>query len=155
MQLPFFCKSCNKAGSFSSRKNEVQIATMEAKLGKKATKWSGKGVDFLSLRSRGKGQDGELAEKVVDMYVRGDLEKVPKDINHKAAQAFNRGMLDAESIAVLLLGRKPKKTPDGMQEHGVKLTPAEIAAQKVLADAMTGGECYINKQRGKNTTSHR
>ena len=129
------------------RSTAAQIATMRSRLGSRAGKWSEKGIDFLSLRSRGKGLDNELAEMVIEMYVRGDIDKLHVDINHKAAQAFNRGKLDSESVVILLLGRRSKMTPDGVQEHGVKLTSAEIDAQKLLADALTGGRRYINKPR--------
>ena len=128
--------------------SESQIAAMRARLGQKSVKWSDKGVDFLSLRSRGLGQDEELAELVIDLYVRGDLQQLPKEINHEAAKGFNRGLLDAESIVILLLGRKPKQTPKGIEEHSARLTAAELTAQKLLADALTGGRCYSNKKRG-------
>jgi hypothetical protein len=133
--------------------SESQIATMRARLGPKAERWSDKGLDFLSIRSRGKGQDGELAEKLIDMYDRAEIDKLPKEINHEAARAFNRGMLDIESILILLLGRKSKQAPEGkgIEELSASLSSDEEASQKIIADALTGGVRYINKKRKRKS----
>lgn len=126
---------------------EAQISLIRARLGGKAVKWSDKGLDFLSIRSRGRGRDGELAEKVIDMYVRGELDRLPKEINQRAARAFNRGMLDAESVAILLLGRRSKPTSKGMEEFSASLSPEEESAQELVANALTGGTRYLNKRK--------
>lgn len=130
---------------------EAQISMIRARLGEKAHKWSDKGLDFLSIRSRGKGRDGELAEKVIDMYARGELDELPMEINQRAARAFNRGMLDAESVAILLLGRKSKPTSKGVEEFSASLSPEEESAQELVANALTGGALYINKRKKRKS----
>ena len=129
--------------------SDEQLARMKARLGSRAKKWSDKGIDFLAIRSRARGGDGTLAERVIDLYVRGEVDNLSAETNHEAAKAFNRGVLDPESLVILLLGREPKKTPNGIQELSAVLSPAQVAAQRLVADALTGGERYINKKRGR------
>ena len=128
--------------------SKSQLAAMRDRLGAKAVRWSDKGIDFLSLRSRGNAEDAKLAENVIEMYVGGELERLPKKINHEVAKVFNRGLLDVESIVILLLGRRPKRTPNGIEEHSASLTNAEVTAQKALANALTDNMRYKNKKRG-------
>ena len=118
-----FFEICVKGMEMQRASTEAQISKIRAGLGEKAIKWSDKGLDSLSIRSRGKGRDGELAEKVIYMYARGELDELPKEINQRAARVFNRGMLDSESVAILLLGRKSKPTSKGMEEFSASLSP--------------------------------
>jgi len=84
------------------------------------------------------------------MYACGELDELPNEKNQKAARSFIRGMLDAESIEILLLGRKSEPTANGMQEFSTSLTLEEETAQELVANALIGGTRYINKMMKRN-----
>ena len=122
---------------------------MKLKLGEKTDRWSQKGQSFLlkRLNARNK-EDSKLAELLIGYYLSGGIDRLNKDVNHQAAKFFNTGLLDAESIVIIILGRKPVKTRNGLEEQSASLTQSEIEGQKILAGALTNGRRYKNK--GKN-----
>lgn len=124
---------------------------MALKLGGKEKLWSQKGRAFLSkrLNARSK-EDASLAEYLIDNYLSGALDNQSREVSRKAALYFDTGVLDAESIIIIILGRRPKNTTNGVEEHGSSLTPREIEGQKILADVLTQGRRYINKNKRKN-----
>lgn len=115
------------------------------RLGGKAKYWHDKGIDFLAFRLRG--DDSELAERVLDLYMNGHIAKLPKDIHAEVSKPFSTKLLTEEEIVVVLLGRKPISTHKKVKEKSASLTFLEEQAQKLLAEKLTGGWRYINRRK--------
>ncbi len=128
--------------------DEAQMDIMRARLGARRDRWAPLGVELLVRRSRGRGDNDRLFEHLFGLYLAGRFDMVDVSTEKEVKRWCELETLDPESVLMLLLGRTPHWTSDGIQQrHSRSLSDDETRGQAVLADTLSAGLRYLNQRK--------